>query len=286
MGNAGESVDGMKYTKYGIAFGMIVISLGVALTIKYGYRPAPARIMKPSFFEKPEQIGVVAMKRFYAQLASEMVVVIGLPVNRDWSAEVAKGFIQAAIENQRAPTRIVIESKMPDEFKAAIIGDFVGDDSLHHSNGISVSEIETNTQSMSELKDAVTEALGTNERLLIIVPNLYSSHLLEGNPIHRLESLIEIPGYKEGTAAGLFSITVGPLALEASQESEIDPICMGSERDGSGTAPLGCAILMAGRPFYRKRVLDSQPDARSRYVAIMQSPRPKDFLLLVRTPTR
>ncbi len=267
----------MKYTKYGIAFGMIVITLGVALTIKYGYRPAPARIMKPSFFEKPEQIGAVAMKRFYAQLASEFVVVLGLPANREWSAEVAKGFVQAAFENQRAPMEIIIEAKMPDSFKATV---------MSQANGVPVREIETNTQDMAGLAESVSKALAMKQRLLLVLPNLYSSHLLEGNPINRLEAMIEIPGRKEGMAAGLFTITVGPLALEASQESEIDPICMGSERDGSGTAALGCAILMAGRPFYRKRVLDSQPDARSRFVAIMQSPLPKDYLLLVRTPTR
>jgi hypothetical protein len=270
-------MDGMKYTKYGIAFGMVIITLGVALSIKYGYRPAPARIMKPSFFEKPEQIGAVAMKRFYAQLASEHVVVLGLPTNRDWSADVAKGFVQASFENQRAPVKIFVEAKLPDHFKAAI---------QSQSQGVPILEIETNTQTMAALGDAVSEALASKQRILVVVPSLYSSHLLEGNPINRLESLIDIPGQKEGTAAGLFSITVGPLALEAAQEVEIDPICMGSERDGSGTAALGCAILMAGRPFYRKRVLDSEPEARSRYVAIMQSPRPKDFLLLVRTPTK
>lgn len=270
-------MEGMKYTKYGIAFGMIIITLGVALTIKYGYRPAPARIMKPSFFEKPEQIGTVAMKRFYAQLASEHVVVLGLPTNRDWSADVAKGFVQASFENQRPPVKIFVETKMPDNFKAAVAS---------QSQGVPVQEIETNTQTLTALGDAVTEALSTKQRIIVVVPSLYSSHLLEGNPISRLENLIDLPGRKEGTAAGLFSITVGPLALEAAQEQEIDPICMGSERDGSGTAALGCAILMAGRPFYRKRVLDSEPDARSRYVAIMQSPRPKDFLLLVRTPTK
>ncbi len=94
-------MNGMKYTKYGIAFGLIIVTVGIAMTIKYGYRPAPARIMKPSFFENGEQIGVVALKRFYAQLADEHVVVLGLPTNRDWAKDVARGFVAAAKENQR-----------------------------------------------------------------------------------------------------------------------------------------------------------------------------------------
>ena len=86
----------LKYTKYGMLFGLVVVLVGVMATILYGYRPAPARIMKPSFFETPEQIGAVALKRFYAPLASEKITVLGIPTNRDWSTEVAVGFLLAA----------------------------------------------------------------------------------------------------------------------------------------------------------------------------------------------
>jgi len=267
-------MDGMKYTKYGIAFGLIVVTVGIALTIKYGYRPAPKRIMKPSYFERPEQIGAVALKRFYAQLASEYPVVLGLPTNRDWSKDVAVGFVAAAKENQREFVKIFIEKKMDQSVR----------DALAALTPLMI-EIDTNSGSLSELGDAVTQSIVSKERVLVVMPNIYSTHLLEGNPITRLEKLLDIPGREEGMALGLFSVTVGPLALEAAQEKEIDPICIGSERDGSGTADLGCAIIMAGRGFYRKQILESEPGARSRYIAIMQSPKPNDYLLLVREPS-
>ncbi len=267
-------MNGMKYTKYGIAFGLIIVTVGIAMTIKYGYRPAPARIMKPSFFENGEQIGVVALKRFYAQLADEHVVVLGLPTNRDWAKDVARGFVAAAKENQRTFAKVFVEKKMDQTLR----------DTLKLMTPTLI-EIDTNSESLSELGDAVTQAIRAKERILVVMPNIYSTHLVEGNPISRLEKLIDFPGRDEGKSVGIFSVTVGPLALEAAQEKELDPICIGSERDGSGTADLGCAILMAGRGFYRKQILDSESGLRSRFVAVMQAPKPNDYLLLVREPS-
>jgi hypothetical protein len=62
-------------------------------------------------------------------------------------------------------------------------------------------------------------------------------------------------------------------------------MCVGSERDGTGLAPLGCAILLAGRHYYRKNV------PQDRFVAVMNSPKPdkyyeNDYLLLVSTPNQ
>lgn len=267
-------MDGLKYTKYGIAFGLIVVTVGIALTLKYGYRPAPKRIMKPSYFDKPEQIGAVALKRFYAQLANEYPVILGLPTSRNWSKDVALGFAMAAKENQREFAKIFVEKKMDQALRDALA-----------TLTPNLIEIETNTQSLSELGDAVTQSMAQKVRILVVMPNIYSTHLVEGNPISRLEALVDRPGRKEGKAEGLFSVTVGPLALEAAQEKEIEPICIGSERDGSGTANLGCAIIMAGRGFYRKQILESEPGIRSRYIAVMQEPKPNDYLLLVREPS-
>ncbi len=279
----GPMTDGpLKYTKYGIAFGLVTMMVGVVATLLYGYRPAPVRIMKPSFFETPDQIGAVALKRFYVPLAKEKIVVLGLPTNRDWAAPIATGFMIAASQNSRKFTRVIIDDKMPVETRDQI-----------RAVAPNLIELNTNTGTLAELTDALNAGLAANELILVIVPNLYSTHLLPGNAISRLEQIMATGGVADGvpkdaasvgSSASLFSLTVGPLALEASQEKELDPICMGSERDGSGTADLGCAIAQAGRYFYRKRILDKEPNARDRFTAIMQSPKANDFLLLVRQP--
>lgn len=262
-----------KYAKYGILFGLIVVMGGVAVTILLGYRPAPARIMKPSFFEKPEQIGAVALKRFYAPLAGEKVTVLGIPTNRDWSTEVVSGFLLAAQQNDRGYAHVIIEEKIvgpiQDEIRKIVP---------------KLSALPTNTETLAELTEAIQTSVQSGERVLVVLPNLYSTHLLQGNTMSRLEKNVLATDESSGKASALFTISVGPLALEASQEKELDPVCIGSERDGSGTAEFGCAILQAGRFFYRKRILDTEPGARERFVALMQSPKPNDYLLLVREP--
>lgn len=256
----------MKYTKWGIAFGFIMVTLGVILTLKFGYKPAPQRIMGPSFFTHAEEVGAVAIKRFYAPLAEEDVVVLGLPPNRDWSVAVLKGFVEAAKLNQREFKSAVIEKQMPESIRSQLLALLP-----------TTREISSNTEMMTELGDAVLEAQTKKEKLLVVVPNVYSSHLLQDAPLRRLEKVMDLP-------RPLFALTSGPLALEPLQEKELDPVCLGSERDSSGTAPLGCAIMQAGRGYYRKQVLDKEPDARKRFSAIMQAPGANDYLLLIREP--
>ena len=266
----------MKYTKYGIAFGLILVVTGVIVTLLVGYRPAPKKIMKPSFFDKPEEIGAVTLKHFYAPLADEYVVVVGVPSNRDWSAQLVAGFILSAQQNSRAFTHAVVEEQLQAEVRAEV-----------KKLVPSAIEMNTNMEDLSKITEIVADAQKSKQRLLVVVPNLYSTHLLLGNLMRRLEAGLISKGEENPatpSAAGIFSITVSTLALEAAQEKELDPICIGSERDGSGTADLGCAILQAGRYFYRKRILDSAPNARERYVAIMQSLKPRDYMLMVREP--
>lgn len=262
-----------KYTKYGMLFGLVVVLVGVTATILYGYRPAPARIMKPSFFESPDQIGAVALKRFYAQLAGEKVTVFGIPTNRDWSIDVSVGFLLAAQQNSRTYTHVIVEQQLSSEFRDAI-----------KKVASRVTELPTNTTTLAELTDAIQQSVQAGDRVLVIVPNIYSTHLLPGNMMSRLEKNLLPPDDDSGKIVSLFTISVGPLALEAAQEKELDPVCMGSERDGSGTADFGCAIAQAGRFFYRKQLLDKEPNGREKFVALMQAPRPNDYLLLVREP--
>lgn len=263
-----------KYTKYGIGFGLLMIVIGVITTLLYGYRPAPTQIMKPSFFDTPEQIGAVTLKRFYSPLAGEKIVVLGLPTNQDWAAEIATGFLIAGEQNSRTFTRVIIDDKMSSEMRAEV-----------RKISPKLIELNTNTETLAELTDALNAGVAASEHILLIVPNVYSSHLLAGNMISRLERSMLAPDAKDdGKIVSLFAITVGPLALEASQEKELDPVCMGSERDGSGAVDLGCAMVQAGRYFYRKRILDHEPNARARFTAMMQSSRPNDYLLLVRQP--
>lgn len=259
----------MRYTRYGILFGLIVVTVGIFLTIRYGYRPAPTPIMKPSFFDRAEEVGAVVMKRFFVPLEQEKVVVFGVPSGRDWSAGVVEGFAAAAAQSRRGFTRVYVERQLGEPLKAAVRRQIPA-----------MVEVDSNSEPASELIDAIRAAKASGEHILIVVPNLYSTHLLPGNPMDRLEKALLLT---EPNAPPLFSISLGPLALKPAEEKTLDPACIGTERDGAGTADFGCAIMQAGRVHYRKQLTETKEGAR--FIAIMQSPRRNDYLLLVREPS-
>lgn len=265
---------GMRYTKYGILFGLVIVTVGVALTLKYGYRPAPTRIMKPSFFDHPQEVGTVVLKRFYASLVDEPVVVFGIPTNRDWAGGVLDGFVTAANANNRSFARAIVEKNLNEKVRSTI-----------RASIANTVEIDTNSESLHELTDAIQAARAVGEKVLVVVPNLYSTHLLDGNPMQRLEAgLAKTSGVDPEHRRPLFALSVGPLALEPAQEKDLDPLCIGAERDGSGTADFGCAIMQASRGYYRELRKEKNVANRSRFTAVMQEPKPNDYLLLVREP--
>lgn len=266
----------MKYTKYGLAFALLTITVGMLTTLKYGYRKPVEKLMDPSFFETPADLGVAIMKRFYAPLDVESVVFLGLPSNRLWSAAWSKGFIEAMINNNRKPARIFIERRMPAPFIEVA-------KEVSQRAQIELYEIDTNTESLEELAAPVRDAFKSKVKTVVILPNIYSSHLIEGNPINRLEK--ELHELKSMGRGQLFSVSVAALVLSADEENTMDPICLGSEKDGSGTAPLGCAALNASRSYYRKRILEKHPEAAKKFIAAMQATSPEDNMLFVRAAT-
>lgn len=256
-----------RLTWLAIGFGSFVIVTGIVVTLLLGYKPQPARVMKPSFFSSPAEIAAAVMKRFYVPLTDQPVLVLGVSSEQSWAPELIAGFVQAGANDKRAFATVAIDRRMPDPIQAEL---FKSTQSL----GGTLQSIEANLSEPSELLALIDQA-DSEARLLIVVPDLYASHEIEGNMINRLESRLQ----KE-----LFSISAGPLALARSEESKLSPICIGSERDGAGTSGLGCLYAQASRYTYRKRLLETEPKTTERFTATMISPKPKDVALLVRPP--
>jgi hypothetical protein len=245
--------------------GMItaVVGIGLFLVFKFGYQPAPVRIMKPSYFSNASEIGAVVYRRFYSPIEEQKLVVMGVPPQPAWHREIVRGFLETAAGEKRPFELVIAETQMPALDLAGL-------------PPMELIQIPMNTQTQAELIDAIREARAAGKKTLIYTASVFSTHLLPGNPILR---------YEQATGDRLFSITTGPLALQAVQEHVVTPSCVGSERDGTGMAPLGCTILQAGRYYYRKNI------PQDRFVAVMNSPKPdkyydNDYLLLVSYPNQ
>jgi len=250
----------MKKLHFALYVALIVamMTAGIFLILKFGVKPQPVGIMKPSFFSKPEEIGAVVYRRFYVDIDTKKLVVFGVPPQPDWNLAVVRGFLREAQALQRPFDVLITESAMPPLDLTGL------------PSPLETISIEMNSPTQSDLIDQLKAYHAAGKRVLLYTASVFSTHLLQGNPINRLEKM---------TGESYFAITSAPLSLHPDQEFLVDPPCLGSERDTQGTSDLGCAVLMAGRRFYRKHI------DQSRFVAIMQKQGAvEDYLLMISSP--
>lgn len=249
---------------------MLVLTAGMLFVLKFGVTPVPPVVMTPSFFDQPQEIGAVVFRRFYESIREGKTVVFGTPMQPAFHREILQGFLQAAESDGLHFDTVIAEQQMPDIVVPV---------------GTKLERVATNSDLQAELIDAVTKSEAAGKHALIYMPSVFSTHVLKGNPIWRLEKTLGRP---------LLSITTAPLSLANDQEYIVDPSCVGAERDNTGTSDLGCAILSAGRPFYKELIkadhdekenAKAKPNNQRRYVAIMNQPSPgEDYLLMVSSP--
>lgn len=234
-----------------------IMTAGIFVILKYGVKPQPEGIMKPSFFAQPEEIGAVVYRRFYVPIEQHKLVVFGIPPQPIWHQEILRGFIKAAALEHRPFEVLIEEEDMPALNQADL-------------PVMETVRVRTNTSTQAEFAELLAKYKAQGKRILVHTASVFSSHYLKGNAILR---------YEQMSGENLFSITSAPLALQPNQEHLVDPPCVGGERDEMGTSDLGCAILQAGRRFYRKKLPQDQ------YVAIMNHKGPAmDYLLMVSAP--
>ncbi len=234
----------------------MTVAAGVAILFMVGREPQTTLVMSPTMFDGPAQIGSAVLRQFQQQIATEKVVAFGVPTQPDWHRSIVLGFLTAAATEKIPFDILIVEQRMPEL-------------DLSGFSGLEVYSIATNTKTQSDLVERLQAARSSGKRVLIYTASVFTTHLISGNSISRYEKL---------TGEQLLTISSGSLALRSNQEFLIDPPCLGSERDQNGTSPLGCGLLHASRQVYRKHL------ANDRHVAIMNSPRPNDYLLLVSAP--
>lgn len=233
--------------------GIVLLLLGASvLVFKFGVGPKPVGIIKPSFFENAREIGAVTYRRLYDPLGRQDLVAFGVTPDVPEHKAVVEGFLATALVENRPIEVVFQEDRLPQ---------------VDVPLGTEVVKFRfENEAALAEQIRARTQA---GKRVLIYTTNIFSSHLVKGNPIHRLEQYWGKPVYAISTVG---------IAVRRGQQFTPDPPCVGSERDGQGTAGLGCAAVLKGRTLYRKK-LDP-----TRLIALMDQRGISDFLLFVNIP--
>lgn len=234
-----------------------LLAAGVFVVLKFGLKPQPMSLIKPSSFSNPHEIGTALYRQIQNELDNRNEVFFGVPPLSEPHREILKGFMMAAAAENRHFETIIAEEQMP-----AL--------ALEGIPPVNVITLPTNTKTQANLIGELGRLRHEKKRTLIYTASVFSTKLLERNPIRRLEKT---------TGEELLAITSVPLALEPKQEFIVDPPCVGEERDMMGTSDLGCAILLASRRLYGHKFESNQ------YVSTLQQNGSNlDFLLLTYLP--
>jgi len=245
----------MKLVVYIVSI-LVILTFGVFFILKLGWEPTPEIVMKPSFFNRAEEIGTTLLRRFYSPVAQKQLIAIGIPPQPVWQYDIVRGFLITAAE-EKAPFDVVIEEVQMQPLNLTGIPP------------LNLILMPTNSETQSELIERVHQLQKDGQRILILTSSIFTAHFIRNSPINRYESI---------TGEHILTITTGAMALKPDQENIIEPACVGSERDREGIAPLGCALLKASRGYYSRQLKND------RYTAIMNSPSAEDYLLAIAAP--
>ncbi len=238
-----------------IAAMAVFLGLNVWGILKFSQAPPPKDIMKPSFFDRPEEVGAVVYRRLYGDMGQNDVVIFGVRPNEVSHRRLVEGFLLTSVKENLPITVVFRETHL---------------EALALPEGTEVVDFEFNTDQVV-LTEKIRSYTAQGKRVLLYTANVLSSRLIKNNPSERFEA---------AWGKKVFTISSVDVALRREQEQPNDPPCVGSERDGQGTAALGCAALLKGRSFYRKNI-----DV-SRIVALMDQRGEKDLLLYLSLPRR
>ncbi|KYG66346.1 hypothetical protein AZI86_04640 [Bdellovibrio bacteriovorus] len=236
----------MKYLYWvGVA---LVIGVGVWLTTLVNPQPTTKNIVPFAQYETPEDLG----KQIFTALQSEVkrapIVLLGVTPNQVEDMEVWRGFMQANQEVGSKYEIIAVEPMLP----------YV---ELFESN------LRFNIRDdMPRFVEGVKKAMQQGLRVAVLVPHIYSSQLIAGNPVDRLQKEFEIP---------ILSLSIVKFPVTLQQAEIFEPACVLEEgKDPGHTGPLGCMIRKVAKKTYDKKFEDNK------YSGLVEKLSANDYLIL------
>lgn len=179
----------------------VILSSGIYFSIRYGLRPKPIPLMKPTSFVSLEEMGVVTFRRLYQPLRSERLVVLGYdPANPD-SILVWRGLFKAAKESGVRVQKIfhLENTELPEYF-----------------NQFQLTSFDMNSD-LSEIKKELVQARKRNGTIFFIVPSLLATHLNRQSITKKLEA---------SRLGPVFSLSQFPLELSDETIEKLSDSCI------------------------------------------------------------
>jgi hypothetical protein len=242
----------LKITMKKIIYGLVAIAvLILAVLIGHQHRkPRAIQLIQLSDWAQAQDIGAAIYDRLRTELGPERVVIMGGLTDNANHNFIAQQFLTRAAQDGHPFQQIIIPPstlKPPTNAQTVVLD-------IHND--------------MERVVNIIHE-LPQQQKLFIYTKNSDTSHLVEGNAIHRLET-----GYKGQT---LFSISLAKLFINQSEINQIKPTCH-MWRKTRGTNTLECAAAERSRPLFGTTF------ALNKYWLVMSQEAHQDYLALIRAP--
>lgn len=236
----------MKYVYWICA--VVVIGLGIFFAMNVSIQPKAIPKIKFSQVEVPEDFGKAVFETLRHEVKQAPFILWGVTPNYIEDMELVRGFMEANQDAGSIYDVIVVEPELP----------YV---ELFASN----MRIDTKNE-MDRFANGVKEALAEGHRVVAIVPNIYSSKLIPGNPADRL---------RKDYGLEVTSFSVSKFASTKEQEAEFEPACViEPQKDLSKLGAFGCMVQEIGRKTYRKKI------ENNKFSGLMEMTGAGDYLIL------
>ncbi len=246
---------------FSFLFALLFLS-GLAGSIYFGLEPRPLPKIKLSGVASPLGFSDAVFQRLSEELKNTNLFFVGVgpePEQQALAQELIKKF--ASINSSKGVT-LILDPQLTffDQYQNEFVQNF-GD----LFKNISTLSLLTKYTSLIS-----PEAL--SEKIVIVAPNVFVSQILKESPIHKLKKEF----VKTNQLPQIFTLTLGFLPIQRSEENKVMPPCLVDQFDKQGTGALGCILLQSARPNYRKK----KPEGF--YLGLFNQIGENDYLLLYR----
>lgn len=230
----------------------MILFVGIGFSVYFGIQPKSIPKITYSHFSEPAKMSDAIILRLNQELKGAPLLMLGVMPGRKMDLEIWKAFLE--------------QSQIPEvQYQALVI-----DPELPYATELFPSAVKIDIKNdLARLIEGAKNARTQGLRMAVIVPSIYASQRLQGNPADNIRKQSDL-------APMSFSIMGFPRSPEQEAQMEIKCVMGANDRDGVGA--MGCMAEKKARLVYRKK---SKPGF---YEGLMDQVGERDYLVLFNAP--
>jgi hypothetical protein len=231
---------------------VIVVIIGVGLSVYFGQETTSIPKIQYSHFSDSGKFAETLITEMGPELQAASIVMLGVTPGRKIDLEVWKAFLEQTGQGSLKYQVLIVDPDLPlagEMFPEAI-------------------KVDLKTE-MARFMEGMQKAQAQQVRMAVIVPSIYASQLLQGNPVDL---------FKNNSGLKPLSLSILGFPRTPEQEATMETQCVMGQNDREGDGALICAVQKKSRLLYRKK---SKPGF---YEGVVDQVGDRDFLILFNAP--